>query len=250
MTQTLSFEESLSLVEDRSTALHEAAGMASGLGARVPSCPDWSLRDLIAHLTRVQHFWAAAVAAGPSEEPPAVGEPPAELPAATGALVTALREAGPGSGCWTWWGASGEPMTAGAVARHQVHEAAVHAFDAQLSAGVPQPVTAAVALDGIDEFIGVAHGTSGAWPHDPVRIGLHTSEGPAWLVGLTSEGARLLGRSGDGSGPEVAASADGRLHGSASDLLLTLHGRLPLDGLRTDGAHTVLRRFLDWPSLG
>ncbi|MFB9505307.1 maleylpyruvate isomerase family mycothiol-dependent enzyme [Streptomyces aurantiacus] len=223
---TPSFEELLILIEDRSTALRKAADAASGLGVRVPSCPDWSLWDLIAHLTEVQHFWAAAVAAGPSEQPPTADEPPPELPAATEALVAALRRSGPESGCWTWWGGSGAPMTAGAVARHQVHEAAVHAFDAQLAAGVPQQVPTVVALDGIAEFISVLHGSSGAWPHDPARIGLHTTEGPAWLIGLTPAGARLL----DDSSP-----TDGCLRGSASDVLLTLYGRLPLDRLRTEG---------------
>ncbi|MFD7290376.1 maleylpyruvate isomerase family mycothiol-dependent enzyme [Streptomyces sp. NPDC059863] len=168
MTQTPSFDELLSLIEDRSAALREAVAAASDLAIRVPSCPDWSLRDLIAHLAEVQNFWAAAVAAGPSERPPAVAEVPVESLAATEALVVALRESGPESGCWAWWGASGSPMTAGAVARRQVQEAAVHAFDAQLAVGIPRPVPSAIALDGIAEFISVIHGSSGVWPHDPV----------------------------------------------------------------------------------
>ncbi len=131
-------------------------------------------------------------------------------------------------------------MTAGAVARHQVHEAAVHPFDGQLAAGIPQQMPTVVALDGIAEFIGVLHGSSGAWPHDPTRVGLHTTEGPARLLDLTPAGARLL----DDSSP-----TDARLRGSASDALLTLHGRLPLDRLRTEGVQTVLRRLLDWPPL-
>ncbi|MFE4368189.1 maleylpyruvate isomerase family mycothiol-dependent enzyme [Streptomyces sp. NPDC056835] len=255
MTQTPSFEEFLSLIEDRSAALREAAAAAPDLGIRVPSCPDWSLRDLIAHLTEVQNFWAAAVNAGPSEQPPTVAEAPAELLAATEELVAALRKSGPESRCWTWWGASGAPMTAGAVARRQVQEAAVHAFDAQLAVGAPQPVPTAIALDGIAEFISVVHGSSGAWPHEPARISLHATEGRSWLLDLTPTGARLL---------DSPAIADERLYGPASDLLLTLYGRLPLEGpgtggvdtegVRTEGvgaegAGTVLRRLLDWPPL-
>lgn len=240
VTQTPSFEDLLSLIEDRSAALRKASAAAPELDIRVPSCPDWSLRDLIAHLTKVQLFWAGAVTAGPSEQPPTVAEPPTELLAATEALVAALHKSGPELECWTWWGACEAPMTAGAVARHQVQEAAVHAFDAQLAIGSPQPVPTVIALDGIDEFISVVHGTSGAWPHDPARISLHSTEGPSWLLDLTSTGVRLL----DDSSP-----AGDRLHGPASDLLLALYGRLPLERLRTEGVRTVLQRFLDWPPL-
>ena len=243
MTQTPFFEDLVSLIEDRSAALRNASAVAPDLDIRVPSCPDWSLRDLIAHLTEVQHFWAAAVTAGPSEQPPTVAEPsrdPRELLAATEALIAALHKSGPELECWTWWGASGAPMTAGAVARHQVQEAAVHAFDAQLAIGSPQPVPTVIALDGIDEFISVIHGSSGAWPHDPARISLHSTEGPSWLLDLTSTGVRLL----DDSSP-----AGDRIHGRASDLLLALYGRLPLERLRIEGLRTVLQRFLDWPPL-
>ena len=38
--------------------------LAPSLGARVPSCPDWSLTELIWHLGRVQRFWATTVHAG------------------------------------------------------------------------------------------------------------------------------------------------------------------------------------------
>jgi hypothetical protein len=50
-------------------------------------------------------------------------------------LLSALREAGPDRGCWTWWGVSLSPQTSGAVARHQLQEVAVHTYDAQLTVG-------------------------------------------------------------------------------------------------------------------
>jgi len=249
MTQIPAFEDLLTLVQDRSAALRSSVAGSPDLDVRVPSCPDWSLRDLVDHLTEVHRFWAAAVAAGPSEKPPTVApvddtlsaDPLARSAAATEELIAALRAAGPAVGCWTWWGGSDVPMTSGAVARHQVQEAAVHAFDAQLATGTPQPVPAVVALDGIAEFIGVSHGTAGPWPHEPVRIGLHTAEGRSWLVHLTASGSHVL----DG-GHETAAD----LHGSASNLLLTLHGRLPLDSLRSQGDRATLENLLNWPDLG
>ena len=248
MTQTPVFDDLLALVQDRAAALRSSVAGSSDLHVRVPSCPDWSLRDLVEHLTEVHRFWAAAVAAGPSEKRPAVAPADdtysadllARSAAATQELIAALRAAGPSVGCWTWWGDSGVPMTSGAVARHQVQEAAVHAFDAQLATRTPQPVPTVVALDGIAEFIGVSHGTAGPWPHHPARIGLHAAEGESWLVDLTESGSHLI----DGQ-----YETDADIHGSASDLLLVLHRRLPLDDLRSEGDRATVENFLNWPDL-
>ncbi|MFI0220396.1 hypothetical protein [Streptomyces lydicus] len=40
------------------------------------------------------------------------------------------------------------------------------------------------------------------------------------------------------------------LHGSASNLLLTLHGRLPLDSLRSESDRATLENLLRRPDLG
>jgi mycothiol maleylpyruvate isomerase-like protein len=174
----------------------------------------------------------------PADDPRSAGVV-ARSAAATQELIAALRAAGPAAGCWTWWGGSGALMTSGAVARHQVQEAAVHAFDAQLATGTPRPVPVVAAIDGIAEFISVSHGTAGPWPHKPARIGLHAAEGEFWLLDLTASGAHVI----DG---EHETTAD--LHGSASDLLLTLHRRLPLASLRSEGDPPVLENLLRWPN--
>jgi uncharacterized protein (TIGR03083 family) len=194
MPETPAFEDLLALVEDRSAALRKSVAGSPDPDVRVPSCPDWSLRDLVEHLIEVHRFWAAAVAAGPSERPPALAPADDALSAdlltrsatATQELTAALRAAGSAMGCWTWWGDSDVPMTSGAVARHQVQEAAVHAFDAQLATGTPQPVPAIVALDGIAEFIGISHGTAGPWPYEPARIGLHAAEAARTRLSLST----------------------------------------------------------------
>ncbi|MFF0738953.1 maleylpyruvate isomerase family mycothiol-dependent enzyme [Streptomyces sp. NPDC004111] len=248
MTQTPSFQDLLALIQDRSAALRSSVESSPDLEVRVPSCPDWSLRDLVEHLTEVQRFWAAAVLAGPSEKPPIVAPADdtlsadllARSTAATQELIAALRAAGSTVNCWTWWGSSDVPMTSGAVARHQVQEAAVHAFDAQLAAGTPQELPAVVALDGIAEFVGVSHGTAGPWPHEPARIGLHAAEGESWVLDVTKSGAHLV---------EGHHETDAGLHGSASDLLLALHGRIPWDGLRSEGDRAILENLLNWPNL-
>ena len=114
-----------------------------GLDANVPSTPEWSLRDLAHHVGEVQRFWAENVrVANPDGAWPGKVAPPTDdvlagwLRQATASLCDALEAAGPAAPCWTWWG---EPATAGAVARHQVQEIAVHAWDAEAVGGVARP---------------------------------------------------------------------------------------------------------------
>ena len=115
---------------------------------QVPTCPEWTLFDLVQHLGEGRRKWAATVAAGPAAAPPArsawAGAPAASgerealrawSAASTHQLLDALREAGPDRGCRTWWGTSQSPQTCGAVARHQLQEIAVHTYDAQVTLG-------------------------------------------------------------------------------------------------------------------
>jgi uncharacterized protein (TIGR03083 family) len=128
---TPGFPVLLRLIDERSVAFRAAIASAPHLDVRVPTCPEWTLFDLVEHLGEVHRSWAANVAAGPADGPAgtaAEGAPaaPREREAllawsaeATRRLLSALREAGPDRGCWTWWGASQSPQTSGAVARHQ-----------------------------------------------------------------------------------------------------------------------------------
>ena len=144
---TLAFDEMLELITDRSTALRDAVVAAGDMEARVPGCPDWALRDLVTHVSEVQRSWAQVVRAGNTEVewiedgPPETATPSALLDwsaEATRLLTDALLDVGPHPACQTWWELSDAPEHSGAVARHQVQEAAVHAYDAQSAAGDPQ----------------------------------------------------------------------------------------------------------------
>nr|WP_239099813.1 maleylpyruvate isomerase N-terminal domain-containing protein [Streptomyces rochei] len=85
-----------------------AVAAAPSLDVPVPSCPEWTLFDLVQHLGTGQRWWAAIVAAGPAEAPPAkdTAEAPRELEAllawyveSTDVLLSALRKAGPERQC-------------------------------------------------------------------------------------------------------------------------------------------------------
>jgi uncharacterized protein (TIGR03083 family) len=104
--------------------------------ARVPSRPAWELRELVVHLGRVQRSWASVIRRGEDVEPlppdesgrpPEGGDLVAWFREGAGELLAAVDESPPDRTAWTWWRA---PRTAGAIARHQVQEAAVHRWDA------------------------------------------------------------------------------------------------------------------------
>ncbi|MER5409091.1 maleylpyruvate isomerase N-terminal domain-containing protein [Streptomyces sp. NPDC002769] len=146
MTATIEFPVLLRLTDERSAAIRAAVAAAPGLDVRVPTCPEWTLFDLVRHQGEGRRSWAATVAAGPAapakSAPKGAPAAPRELEAvsawlaaSTQRLLDALREAGPDRGCWTWWGASQSPRACGAVARHQLHQIAAHTYDAQVTTG-------------------------------------------------------------------------------------------------------------------
>jgi uncharacterized protein (TIGR03083 family) len=153
-------------------------------------------------------------------------------------LLDALRAAGPEAPAWTWWAASGAPRTAGAIARHQVQEAAVHAYDAQEAAGEPSPLPAAVAVDGVAEFVTVGMASLERWPHRPARVAFTAVEGPSWVVDLSPAGVQL--------DPAASGEPVTTVHGAASDLVLALYKRIPADAVRVDGDRSVFTDLLEW----
>ena len=196
----------------------------------------------------------AIVAAGPADAPPALSAPavPREreallacFAASMGELLDALREAGPDRGCWTWWGRSQSPQTVGAVARHQLQQAAIHTYDAQVAVGAPEPLPVEVALDDVDEVLTTCVATTAAWPDKPAIIDYHATEGRSWRIWLSADGARTarLPTPGAGEGPEAA---DVSACGTANELVMFIYGRLTMDSLRIAGDRRVFDQLIAW----
>jgi uncharacterized protein (TIGR03083 family) len=250
---TLEFPAQLRLIEERSAAFRAAVAAAPSLEERVPTCPEWTLLDLVRHLGTVHRFWAAIVAAGPADAPlprtaPDAPRERADLLAwsaeSTERLLAALRESGPDRGCWTWWGTSQSPQTSGAVARHQVQEAAVHTYDAQITTGTPQPLPDEAALDGVDEFLSTCCAGTAPWPHEPAVVEYVATEGHIWRLALSAEGSRSTRLPAPGTTP--ATPADASLRGTAGELVLALYGRIPVDSLTSDGDRHLFDQLLAW----
>ena len=138
-------DERLPRIDRSESEAFAATIRADTLDRRVPGCPDWSLRELVWHLGRVQRFWTRPVRAGVDERPDSArGNPgrmqPKILPSGS---ATPLESSSKRSRrrprtrpAWTWWK---EPRTAGAIGRHQVQEAAMHRWDASLRSAHPSP---------------------------------------------------------------------------------------------------------------
>ncbi|GAA1239298.1 maleylpyruvate isomerase family mycothiol-dependent enzyme [Kitasatospora nipponensis] len=260
MDTTLDFPDLLRWIDDRSTAFRAAIAAAPDLDVTVPTCPEWTLIDLAQHLGEGRRAWAATVAAGPDATAKAapLGEATAPrereallewLAGSTRLLLDALRQAGPDRGCWAWWGKSQSPLTCAAVARRQLHEIAVHTYDAQLTVGAPQPLPEQVALDGVEEFLTTVCTTTEAWPHAPAVADYHVTEGRSWRNSLSADGARLDRLPAPGTGPADDGIPDvvrAGARGTANALVLAFYDRIPLDSLELDGDRGLFDQLVEW----
>ena len=151
-------EEYLEAVARESAALADAAERA-GLDAAVPSCPGWTVADVVEHVGNVQRWATRIVETRPTERisRPDMSESPAPeellgwFRAASRALVEALGAADPAAPVWTF-------IPGGTTRfwfRRQAHEVAVHRVDAELAGGTAAPIATALAADGIAEWLDV-----------------------------------------------------------------------------------------------
>lgn len=216
----------------------------AGLDAPVPTCPDWSVRDLVAHQGMV-HRWSAAslrgerVAdvdalerAGRRDPDPlewlrdgaielvsAIVEAPEDV-----RTVVFLNDAPPPREFW---------------ARRQCHETTVHAADALAAALGRYPrgdetwIDPAVAVDGIDELLTgfLTRPKSRLRTDEPLLLGVQaTDTGDAWRMALSPRPA-VTERVADVADCEVV------VRGTVAGLYLTLWNRA--DDAEVEGAEDL-----------
>jgi uncharacterized protein (TIGR03083 family) len=230
----------LQQITAHSTALYDLA--QNDLAAPVPSCPGWTMSDLVVHLTGVHWSWATIVEELRQEmltedaAPPPSGDLVVAGREQADRIVRVLAAADPAAGCWSW----AAQQDVGFVLRHQVQEAAVHHWDAANAVGAPWSIDPAAAADAVSEFLTFSVSTDaanyGAELGSPALDGTvrlrATDTGDAWTVTDAASPAAMTWSPG-GEGPAV--------EGRAEDLLLWLYKRAEVDTSAVDAA--LLARF-------
>lgn len=227
-------------------ALLSKAARALPFDTPLPSCPGWTVRDLLAHTGGVHRGRGEVVRRRLTTRPDVeAAEPPADdrlidwYDEGLAELLAVLRSTDPATPMWTWWPPD---QTAGFWYRRMAQETVVHRVDAELAAGHPSQVEDDLAVDGVDEVLDCF--LSGDWSDEPQpmpgsgqRVRVSTGR-RSWLVTLQSTSVELS--RGDGE-------ADGTVGGSPAGVLLWLWGRAPDDAVEWSGdaaAVRLLRRYL------
>ncbi|QKV96696.1 maleylpyruvate isomerase family mycothiol-dependent enzyme [Streptomyces sp. NA02950] len=254
------------------TAFEAVARQAAdgGDAPLVPSCPDWSMSDLVFHLGAVHRYVAHTVRERLAEPPDTTDislfQPPEDRegwPAPEGgphlgpvpgslvdwfadgaaALDALFRSVDPDERVWTW----STERSAGFWLRIQSIEAALHRWDAELAASVPpRPMAAELAAYAVPHTFEVMAPARRVWKQAPPGAGEHfrfrRTDGPeVWSVRFEGDAVRLTEHTAPGAPDEPC---DVELTGTASDLMLFLWQRVPADRLASvTGDRAVLDRY-------
>jgi uncharacterized protein (TIGR03083 family) len=235
------------------------AAAAVELNAPVPSCPGWSVADLVGHVALVYLHKVTIIRTGewPQQWPPpgltAEGPlaPLARLGRTYGQLRAEFNARRSASPTPTWYD---QDQTVGFWIRRMAQETVIHRIDAELAAGLPvTPVPADLAVDGVDEVLKrfLAYG-SVAWPEEFAQLkGEHlaaedardtieiTAAQTTWTVRPAPH--QVVVEDGRADNPRV------RIEATPGHMLRWLWGRAPDGAVRLTGDPAwagYLRRML------
>jgi uncharacterized protein (TIGR03083 family) len=155
------------------------------LAARVPSCPDWTVADLVRHVAQVYLQKVELMRHGkdPAVWPPdgfGQQDPLKLLDQGHTELMSEFKARSARDATKTWYGPD---QTVGFWIRRMAQETVIHRIDAELGAGaLVAPVPDDLAMDGIDELLTVFVGYAfDEWPEDFTGI-LRNSPGRSYLI--------------------------------------------------------------------
>ena len=220
----------------------EALGEVPLADVDVPTCPEWSLPQLITHVGEAHRFQEAQLRA-PSPDRLVRADRAGELDLDgiddwyhTGfeSLLATLAGTDPDQPTPTWFG----PRPATFWARRAAHETAIHRWDAEAAVSAASELVPDQAIDALSELLGVfapvLFDPSG-WAGDAATIHLHATDVDGeWLIGMGPDGLVVEHRHEKG---DVAA------RGTASDLVLMMMGRVPPARLEVFGEASVIDRW-------
>lgn len=227
--------DTLASIDADAAAIDAVAGQVA-LESSVPTCPGWTVADLLYHCGVLLELWNQVI----ERDLPSIRE--VEWTArpddagVRGYFVEqaaiarrVLAETPADRATWTFWGTRDVQF----VRRRVAQELAVHRVDAQSATRrEPDPIDPLVAADGIDERLTVF---TKVQPEGSVHVHCTDTEGE-WLVVPGPEGAVVT---------REHAKGDAALRGPASDLLLVLWNRKPLRAVETRGDAAMVQRYLE-----
>ncbi|MGW7468463.1 maleylpyruvate isomerase family mycothiol-dependent enzyme [Streptomyces xantholiticus] len=214
----------------------------------VPTCPGWTVADLVKH-HGTTHRWMEHVVRTRATERVWAREVPLDLPEqpsaypdwmarnAEAALRT-VRKVDPDLPMWSY----GADQRVAFFPRRLLFEAVIHLADAELALGREPRIAAGTAADGIEEFLeNLPHYSwiaepVGALPDGSIAF-LAEDTGAAWTISFGGAGF---------SWTKTASAAPVAVAAPAADLLLLLYGRRRPDADRftITGRRAVLDAWL------
>jgi len=212
-----------------------AATPPAALGEPVAACPGWTVADLLGHHEGVLRFATAQLQAAPGSDM-APFDPPEEdvdrveaFVAAADRLYEELLVVDPTEHRPNWHGATESAFWF----RRMAQEAAIHRWDAQAAHTDADPIDPILAVDGVDELADVflSHAKRRGITGDGETVHLHTTDDDLVARGLADgAGEWMFTFHADGVDVEHAhGKGDMAVRGSASDLLLFVWNRRPID---------------------
>lgn len=255
-----------SLICLRSDAGALAAAARLGQTAPVPSCPGWSVADLVVHIGGV-HRAQTAIVAGRLQEPAGIKRemfdsvpgllewlessilmggtsnleaiPPGLIEwfeEGAAQLEDVLAGAEPGELMWSW----SEDKSAHHYLRMMPIETAVHRWDAENAHRIAEPIDRALAEDGI------AHTFEVMVPfRRSIREAAHGQGESYRFLQTDGSGDWRLRFDGEAAVYKEGEAADVTISGTASDLFLFLWQRLGAGDLRVDGNDELIARYFE-----
>lgn len=234
------------------TAAFADAARTAGQETRVPSCPDWTVRDLAEHLGGV-HRWCAGTVSRPGEKLVRRGTTDPPMPTSDDEVSTWLLEGAAtvtqairAAGEDTMVGGFGTSVPVSFWARRQCHETLVHRVDAELAAGTAllADVDPVIAADAVDEHLAMV--AMGAARREGLRADGATLHLHATEDGLGEAGEWVVTLGADGPVIEHAhRRSDTAVRGPARALLTVLTSRESPEvaGVDVLGAPELLTRW-------
>ncbi len=222
----LSRERYLELLDLDFEALVAAAKAAPE--AQIPSCPGWSMTDLISHMVGVYRHKAATIDLGEAPPDRTTGgwgdldpdrDSVEQLREAYAQIRQRLMDLPLDASAYTFWPPE---QTIGFWVRRMPHETAVHRWDAQAAGDAdPSDISDELALDGIDELLGWL---AWDWGEDDALDGA-TEQQVVISSGVHSWTVTVHPTQFVVGGGVQTDQPDAWVTGASSDLLLYLWGR-------------------------